>query len=88
LTTSTSVAWRRKDYFRNHKVVMMKMNLISGDTVATCVTGLKKIYCFNVAPPQISGKALDHSTVAGGTITVNFADPVANAALYVTATGI
>jgi len=73
---------------RKHKVVMMKMSLISGDTIATVVTGLKLIYSFSVSPPEKTGKALDHSTVSGGTITVNFTDPAATAALYVTAIGI
>jgi hypothetical protein len=67
---------------------MIKMTLISGDTVATVKTGLKKIYSYSVSPPQISGKALDHTTVAGGTITVNFTDPATGAYLYVTAIGI
>jgi hypothetical protein len=88
MTTCTTYAWRRKDLFRNHKIVMMKMSIISGDTIATCVTGLKKIYSVNVSPPAVTGKALDHTTVAGGTVTVNFADPVATCALYVTAIGI
>jgi hypothetical protein len=88
MTTSTTQAWRRKDFFRNHKIVMIKMSLINGDDVATVKTGLKKIYSFTVSPPEITGKALNHSTVAGGTITVNFTNPAANASLYVTAIGI
>jgi hypothetical protein len=67
---------------------MMKMSLISGDTAATVETGLKIIYSFSVSPPGVTTKPLDHSTVSGGTITVNFTDPVATCALYVTAIGI
>jgi len=67
---------------------MMKMNVISGDTVATCKTGLKKIYSVSVSPPGVTAKALDHTTIAGGVVTVNFTNPVASVPLYVTAIGI
>jgi len=73
---------------RKHRLVMMKMSVISGDTIAIVATGLKIIYSFSVSPPAATGKALDHSTVSGGTITVNFTDPEASVGLYVTAIGI
>ena len=88
MTTCTTYAWRRTDFLRKHKIVMMKMSIISGDTIATVVTGLKLIYSFSVSPPGVTAKALDHSTVSGGTITVNFTDPAVSADLYVTAIGI
>jgi hypothetical protein len=88
MTTSITQAHRKISYIGNHKLVMIKMTLISGDTVATVRTGLKKIYSFSVSPPEKTTKALDHSTVAGGVITVNFADPLAGASLYITAIGI
>jgi len=88
MTTCTTYAWRRVDMLRKHRVVMMKMSLINGDTIATVNTGLKIIYSFSVSPPAITAVPLDHSTVSGGVITVNFTNPGASADLYVTAIGI
>lgn len=88
MTTSTTQAWRKISYLGNTRLVMIKMTLISGDTAATVRTKLKKIYSFSVSPPGITAKPLDHSTVSGGVITVNFTDPAAGASLYVTAIGI
>ena len=88
MTTCTTYAWRRKDFLRKHRIVMMKMTVVNGDTIATVNTGLKIIYSFSVSPPGVTAVPLDHSTVSGGTITVNFTDPVATCALYVTAIGI
>lgn len=88
MTTCTTYAWRRVEYLRKHRLVMMNMNVISGNTIATVNTGLKIIYSFSVSPPGVTAVPLDHSTVSGGTITVNFTDPVATVALYVTAIGI
>jgi hypothetical protein len=88
MTTSTTQAHRKVSHLGNHRLVMIKMTIISGDNIATVKTGLKKIYAYSVSPPAVTAKALDHTTVAGGVLTVNFTDPVATCALYVTAIGI
>lgn len=73
---------------RKTKVVFMRMALINGDTVVTVNTGLKIIYSFSVTPPKITGKALDHATIAGGVITQNVTNPAANENLEFTIYGI
>jgi hypothetical protein len=75
MTTSTTQAHRKVSHLGNHRLVMIKMTIISGDNIETVKTG-------------VTAKALDHTTVAGGVLTVNFTDPVATCALYVTAIGI
>ena len=88
MTTSTTQAWRRVAYIGNARLVMIKMTLINTDTIATVRTKLKKIYSYSTSPPEKTTKALDHTTVAGGVLTVNFTAPGASASLYVTAIGI
>ena len=67
---------------------MMKLPLISGDTTAVIQTGLKKIYSYSFSLPSVTAKALNFSTVSGGTISATFTDPAATAYLFVTAIGI
>ena len=88
MTTSTTQAWRKVAYIGNARLVMIKMTLIAGDTIATVRTKLKKIYSYSTSPPEITAKPLDHTTVAGGVLTINFTNPAAGASLYVTAIGI
>jgi hypothetical protein len=88
MTTCTTAAWKKVDYLRKHRIVMMKMSLVTGDTVVTVNTGLKLIYSWSVSSPAITGKTLDHGTVSGGVITQNVTNPAANEALYFTAIGI
>ena len=88
MTTSTTQAWRKVSYIGNARLVMIKMTLINTDTIATVRTKLKKIYSYSTSPPQITATPLDHTTVAGGVLTVNFTAPGLDASLYVTAIGI
>ncbi len=88
MTTCVTWAWRRRDHLGKHKVVLMKMNLISGDDTVTVRTGLKWIYSYSISPPAITAKPVDYATVAGGVITIHTTDPGADMSLYVTAEGI
>ena len=88
MTTSITQAHRRVAYIGNARLVMIRMSLINGDTIATVKTKLKKIYSYSVSPPEKTATPLDHTTVSGGVLTVNFTNPGASASLYVTAIGI
>lgn len=88
MTTCTTYAWRRRDHYRGHRLVLMKMSLINGDDTVTVKTGLKIIYSYSVSPPAITAKPVDYATVSGGTITIHTTNPGASMSLYVTAEGI
>ncbi len=88
MTTCTTYAWRRKDYFRNHRIVLMKMSLVAADDTVTVNTGLKIIYGYSVSPTGVTAKIVDYGTVAGGVITLYCTAPGVSADLYVTAIGI
>jgi hypothetical protein len=67
---------------------MKKMTYDNGDTSITVATGLKIIYHYDISPPSLTTVPVDFATVAGGTITITIADPLAPAYLFVTAYGI
>jgi hypothetical protein len=88
LNLAVATAWTRRDVLRKHRVVTKKMTYDNGDTSIPVNTGLKRIYSFEVSPTSVTGKKVDYATVAGGTITVVAADPLAPCYLTVTAYGI
>ncbi len=88
MTTCVTYAWRRRDYLRTHRIVMLKMSLIATDTTVTVNTGLKIVYGYSVSPTGVTGKIVDYGTVAGGVITLYCTAPGVSADLYVTAFGI
>ena len=85
---AVATAWTRRDVLRKNRVVTKKMTYDNGDTSITVATGLKIIYAYDVSAPAVTAKAVDYATVAGGTITITVADPLAPDYLYVTAYGI
>ena len=88
MTTCSTYAWRRRDVFRNHRIVLMKMSLVAADDTVTVNTGLKLIYGYSVSPTGVTAKIVDYATIAGGVITIHCTAPGVSAALYVTAIGI
>jgi len=85
---AVATAWKRTDYLRKHKIVMMKMTYASGDTSVTVSTGLKIIYSYTISTYSLTTKTILQATVSGGTITVTVTDPGAAAYFFVTAIGI
>ena len=85
---AVATAWRREDTLRQNKLVMMKMTYDTGDTSVVCATGLKKIHNYAISPTSVTAKKVDFATVAGGTITITVANPLAACYLYVTAEGV
>jgi hypothetical protein len=81
--------WTRRGFAgRNARFVSKKMSYDNGDTSIAVATGLKKIYSFSVSPTSVTAKKVDYATVAGGTITITVANPLAPCYLKVTAYGI
>ena len=86
---AVATAWTRRSIAgRNVNVVQKRMTYDNGDTSITVATGFKKIYSFDVSPTSVTTKKVDYATVAGGTITVVAADPLAPCYIEVTAYGI
>ena len=85
---TVETAWTRRDVLRKNRVVMKKMTYDNGDTSIVVNTGLKKIYTYDVSPTSVTGKTWDYVAVAGGTLTIAAADPLAPCYLFVTAEGI
>jgi phosphoribosylformylglycinamidine (FGAM) synthase-like enzyme len=85
---AVATAWTRRDVLRKNRVVTKKMTYDNGDTSITVATGLKIIYAYDVSVLAVTAKAVDYATVAGGTITITVADPLAPDYLFVTAYGI
>ena len=85
---TVETAWTRRDVLRKNRVVMKKMTYDNGDTSIVVNTGLKKIYTYDVSPTSVTGKTWDYVEVAGGTLTIAAADPLAPCYLFVTAEGI
>lgn len=85
---AVGTAWTRRDVTNKHRVVLKKMTYDNGDTSIVVNTGLKIIYSYDVSPPAVTGKAVDYGEVAGGTITLTVADPLAPDYLFVRAFGV
>jgi len=81
--------WTRRGLVgRKTRCVMKKMSYDNGDTSIVVATGLKQIYSFDVSPTSVTAKKVNYATVAGGTITITVADPLAPCYLKTTAYGI
>jgi hypothetical protein len=85
---AVATAWTRRDILRKTRAVIKKMTYDNGDTSIVVNTGLKKIYSFIVSPTSVTAKKVNCATVAGGTITITVADPLAACYLFVKAYGI
>lgn len=85
---AVTTTWKKTDYAGKYKIVHMKMAYDTGDVAVTCATGLKIIYGYTVSPTSVNTKTVTGSTVAGGTITLTVADPLAPCYLFITAWGL
>lgn len=83
-----SIANKRNDLLRNHRVFMCTVNYQNGDTSLTVDTGLKKLYSYTVSPTSVATKTVTRTTVASGVLTITATDPLADCYLTVTAFGI
>jgi hypothetical protein len=85
---TVATAWTRRDKLHTVKVVLKKMTYDNGDTSIAVNTGLSKIFSYDVSTPAVTAKAVDYATIAGGTITIHVANPLAPDYLYVRAFGL
>lgn len=83
-----ATAWTRRDKLQTVKVVLKKMTYDNGDSSIVVDTGLSRIFSYSVSAPAVTAKAVDFGVVAGGTITLTVADPLAPDYLYVKAYGL
>jgi len=82
------LTWKRHNFAGKYKQIVMKYTYGNGDTTVTAATGLKNIVAYALSPTSVTAKAVDFATVAGGTITITVADPLAACYLFVTAWGL
>jgi len=83
-----ALAWKRHNFAGKYKQIVMKYTYTTGDTTVTAATGLKNIVAYSISPTSVTAKAVDFATVAGGTITITVANPLAACYLFVTAWGL
>lgn len=88
MTTCTTCSEKHTEFLGKSKLITMKMALVSGDTIVTVTTGLRRIWSWHVSPYTLTTKLLLHATVSGGTITQNVTDPAAAETLYFTIIGV
>ena len=82
------ITHNRPNVVGKYKQRLIRVDYGNGDTALTVVTGLKIIYSHTISATSVTAKGLDHTTISGGTLTVNVTDPLAACYLYINAIGL
>lgn len=85
---TVKIAWKRRDFLRNHKIVAIRATYGNGDTTVAVYTGLKIVYGATHSIGSVAGKPITQCVVTGGTVTLTATDPQADAYVDIIAIGI
>ena len=82
------ITYNKHNNVGKYKQKLIRVDYGNGDTALTVDTKMKLIESYTISPTSVTAKAVDYSTVAGGVITVNAADPLAACYLFINAIGL
>jgi len=82
------ITHNRPNVVGKYKQRLIRVDYDNGDTALTVDTRLKLIYSHTISATSVTAKTFDHTTISGGVLTVNVADPLAPCYLYIIAIGL